>query len=100
MGGLKMSYSFDEQTIKINIDRSKCIDCKTKACARGCELYDRGILAIKDGMPTLKEGVDGKREGTECLACEEECRLRGFGVIKIDAPIPGLKEWYAKVSRG
>ena len=91
-----MSYSFDEQTIKVNIDRSRCQECKTKACAKGCEVYNRGILVIKDGIPTLKEGIDAKREGTECLACEEECRLRGFNVIKIDAPIQGLAEWVAK----
>lgn len=94
-----MSFSFDEKTIKVMIDRSRCHECKTKACAEGCALYDRGILVIKDDIPTLKEGIEAKREGTECLACEEECRLRGFQVIKIEAPIMGLKEWIKKMNK-
>lgn len=92
-----MTYSFDEQTIKVVIDQSRCPDCRTKACANGCRMYDRGILVIKDGIPMLREGVDPKKDGTECLACEEECRLRGFNVITIDAGILGLQEWIEKV---
>jgi len=95
-----MSYEFKEQTIKIIIDRSKCPECKTKACVTGCKLYGRGLLIIKDGIPTLKEDADTKRMDTECLACEEECRLRGFNSIWIEAPIDGLKEWIQKVSKG
>jgi len=97
---LKMSYEFKEQTIKIIIDRSKCPECKTKACAEGCKIYNRGMLVIQNGLPTLNEETDPKRMGTECLACEEECRLRGFNVLKIEAPIDGLKEWIEKASKG
>jgi hypothetical protein len=91
-GGIKMSFEFTERTIKI-IDRSRCSECRTKACVKACSLYDRGILMIQGGMPVLRQGVDVEREGTECLACEEECRLRGFNVIKIEAPIPMLEEY-------
>lgn len=94
-----MAYEFNEQTIKIIIDRSRCPDCTTKACVKACQLYSRGILAIRDGIPTLRKEVDPKREGTECLACEEKCRIRGFNVIRIEAPISGLQEWVEKVSR-
>ena len=47
---------FEERTIKIIIDESKCLDCKTHACAAGCKLFDRGILVIKDGKPALGRG--------------------------------------------
>lgn len=94
-----MSYEFEEQTIKVIIDLSMCLECETKACAKACELYGRGMLVIRDGIPTLKEDADPKRMGTECLACEEECRLRGFNAIRIEAPIPGLDEWVCKVSK-
>jgi len=93
-----MPYEFNERTIKIIIDRSKCPECKTKACVKACSLYDRGILSIRGGVPSLREGADAMREGTECLACEEECRLRGLNVITIEAPIPGLEEYKEKMS--
>lgn len=88
-----MAYEFNERTIKIIIDRSRCSECRTKACVKACSLYDRGILMISGGLPILREGADAEREGTECLACEEECRLRGFNAIKIEAPIAGLKAY-------
>lgn len=94
-----MPYEFEEQTIKVIIDLSRCPECETKACAKACELFSRGMLVIRDGVPTLKEGVDPKRMGTECLACEEECMLRGFNTIRIEAPIPGLNEWINKISK-
>ena len=94
-----MRYEFEEQAIKVIIDQGRCEECATKACVKGCELYNRGMLVIKNGLPTLKEGVDSKRMGTECLACEEECRLRGFNSIRIGAPIDGLSEWVKKVSK-
>lgn len=88
-----MAYKFNERTISVVIDRSRCLECRTKACVKACSLYDRGILMIRGGMPVLREGVDAERAGTECLACEEECRLRGFGVIKIETPIPRLEQY-------
>jgi hypothetical protein len=48
---------------------------------------------IRKGVPILRDGIDVQRAGTECLACEEECRLRGFGVIKIEASIPRLDQY-------
>lgn len=88
-----MVYEFSERTIKVVIDQSRCQECRSKACVKACSLYDRGILMIRGGMPMLREGVDAERMGTECLACEEECRLRGFGVIIIEAQIPGLAQY-------
>jgi len=88
-----MAYEFNERTIKIIIDRRRCSECRTKACVKACSLYDRGILMIREGVPVLREGADAEREGTECLACEEECRLRGFNALKIEAPIAGLEEY-------
>lgn len=88
-----MAYEFCERTIKIIIDRSRCLECRSKACVKACSLYDRGILMIRGGLPILREGANAEREGTECLACEEECRLRGFNAIKIEASISGLEEY-------
>ena len=92
-----MAYEFSERTIKVIIDRTRCPECKTKACVKACSMYDRGILVLRGGAPALREGADPVREGTECLACEEDCRLRGFNVITIEAPIPGLEEYRGRV---
>ncbi|MCX5825958.1 MAG: hypothetical protein NTY86_21410 [Deltaproteobacteria bacterium] len=85
---------FQEQTIKVIIDESKCAECKSKACIAACKTYARGLLVLKDGVPAV-EG-DTKRLGTECLACEYECWFRGKGAIKIEAPTPGLEEYRKK----
>ncbi len=85
---------FQEQTITVIIDDSKCKKCESKDCIAACKTYARGILVLKDGKPTV-EG-DAKRLGTECLACEYECWFRGKGAIKIEAPIPGLDEYRKK----
>ncbi len=86
-------YQFDERTIKVTIDHSKCLNCVTKACVKGCSFFDRGILRLKDGLPVIISGIENaKQTGTECLACEHECRMRGLQAIKIDAPIVGLGE--------
>jgi hypothetical protein len=88
---------FKERTIKVIIDDSKCVDCKTHACAAGCKLFARGILVMKDGKPALGgDAAFAERVGTECLACEYECWFRGNKAIKIEAPIPGLKEYLEK----
>ena len=88
---------FEERTIKVIIDDSRCLDCKTHACAAGCKLFDRGILVIKDGKPVLAGDAEfAKRVGTECLACEYECWFRGNKAITIEAPIPGLNEYKRK----
>ena len=88
---------FEEQTIKVMIDESKCAGCKTHVCADACKLYSRGILVIKDGKPALGgDAAYAARVGTECLACEYECWFRGNKAITIEAPIAGLEEYRKK----
>jgi hypothetical protein len=85
---------FEERTMKISIDDSKCPDCKTKACIKACSLYSRGILRLRGGKPTLLGSADdAKRRGTECLGCEFECWFRGLNAIKIEIPMPELDEY-------
>ena len=90
--------TFSERTITVSIDTGKCPHCESKACIAACRTYARGILELKDGIPTVDhldaEGV--KRSGTECLACEYECLFRGLGAIAIEVPIKGLPEYLAK----
>jgi len=45
---------FQEQTIKVIIDDSKCQECESKACIAACKTFARGILVLKDGNPRLK----------------------------------------------
>ena len=89
--------SFEERTITVSVDTDLCPRCETKACVTACATYARGILQLVDGRPSVAhldaEGV--KRGGTECLACEYECRARGLGAIAIDVPIRGLPEYLA-----
>ena len=40
---------FEERTIKVIIDTTKCPDCSSKACVDACQVYDRGILQLRDG---------------------------------------------------
>ena len=88
---------FQERTIKVIIDDSKCPECTTKACAAACKRYARGILVIKDGKPALAGDEEfAKRVGTECLGCEYECWFRGRNAITIEAPTPGLDEYRRK----
>lgn len=85
---------FEERTIKISIDDSKCPECKTKACIKACSLYSRGILRLRGGKPTLLGSPDdAKRRGTECLGCEFECWFRGLNAITIEIPMPELDEF-------
>lgn len=88
---------FQERTIKVVIDVTKCPDCTTKACVAACKLYARGILVLKDGIPALGGDAEyAQRVGTECLACEYECWFRGNSAIRIKAPTPGLDEYRKK----
>ncbi len=87
---------FQEQTIKVIVDESKCTACESKACIAACKTYARGMLVLKDGVNPVVEG-DAKRLGTECLACEYECWFRGNRAIRIEAPIPGLEEYRKKI---
>lgn len=88
---------FRERTIRVIIDHDLCRTCETHACVVACDRYDRGILSLDDaGLPTVTLGAaDLERRGTECLACEEACRLEGNEAIRIEAPIPGLSEYRA-----
>jgi len=89
---------FEETTIKVNIDTSKCPDCTTKACVEACKVYDRGILQLNEGIPSVSHlsPEEIKRKGTECLACEYACWQRGKDAIRIDVPIKGLDEYLKK----
>jgi hypothetical protein len=84
---------FGERTITVRIDDSKCPQCQTKACIKGCSTYDRSILKLRNGKPTISDPDEAKRAGTECLACEYECRFRGLNAIKIEIPTRGLEEY-------
>jgi NAD-dependent dihydropyrimidine dehydrogenase PreA subunit len=89
---------FEEATIKVTIDTSKCSDCTTKACVEACKVYDRGILQLNDGIPSVSHipPEEIKRKGTECLACEYACWQRGKDAIRINVPIKGLDEYLKK----
>jgi len=89
---------FEETTIKVTIDTSKCPDCTTKACVEACKVYDRGILQLNEGIPSVSHlsPEEIKRKGTECLACEYACWQRGKDAIRIDVPIKGLDEYLKK----
>jgi hypothetical protein len=83
---------FAERTITVRIDAAACGACETKACVSACETYSRGILRLSDGLPSVAYLAPSEvvRRGTECLACEYECRVRGKGALSIDIPIEGL----------
>ena len=86
---------FNERSIKVNIDVSRCPECTTKACVEACEIFDRSILQLKEGVPSvshlsLEEVI---KRGTECLACEYACWKRGRQAISIDIPIKGLDKY-------
>ena len=88
---------FEERTIKIIIDEEMCEGCQTHACVEACKIFDRGVLVLVDGKPGVTlSPEDLKRRGTECLACEHACRLRGNGAIRIEVPMPGLDEYRKK----
>jgi len=89
---------FEERTIKVTIDTSKCPECESKACVEACKLYSRGILQLKDGIPSVSHlsPDEIKRRGTECLACEFQCWQNGKYVVRIDVPVKGLVDYTAK----
>ena len=69
-----------EKSSTVSIDVSKCLSCETKACVAACKKYARGILELKDGVPSV-----------EHLTAEEVLRLG-----TIDVPVAGLPEYLAK----
>ncbi len=86
---------FKERSMKVSIDTSKCLECTSKACVAACKLYDRSLLLLKDGKPSVEHFSPDEvlKRGTECLACEYACWKKGFNVIKITIPIKGLDEY-------
>jgi Fe-S-cluster-containing dehydrogenase component len=89
------AMEFNERSIKVSIDTSKCPACESKACIAACKTYDRGILQLENGLPSVSRLTqeEVKRRGTECLACEYACRQWGMNVIQIEIPIRGLAEY-------
>jgi len=87
-----------EKSSTVHIDVARCRSCEGKACIEACKKYARGILELKDGIPSVdhlsKEEV--LRLGTECLACEFACTFSGNKAIRIDVPVAGLPEYLAK----
>jgi len=86
---------FKERSIKVTINTTKCPDCTSKACIEACKTYDRGLLQLNEGKPSVSHisAEEVVRRGTECLACEYACWQRGKNVISIEIPIKGLDEY-------
>ena len=92
-------FEFNEKSLTVKIDTSKCPACTSKACAAACAKYARGFLVIDEaGCASLggKSQEEVLRLGTECLACEYACRSKGMNAIQIDVPIAGLDEYVSK----
>ena len=91
---------FEERTIKITIDTTKCLACESKACIDACQVYARGILQLIDGKPSVShlDVKEIRRRGTECLACEYSCWKHGYNAIHIEIPIKGLEEYRKKLT--
>jgi Fe-S-cluster-containing dehydrogenase component len=93
-------YEFEFRTGKVIINHNKCVNCTTYACVKACSLYGRGVLIIHDGKPLLIDNPsEGRRLCTECLACEQDCRLKGQEAITITLPTQGLKEFKEKINK-
>ena len=92
------SLEIKEKSSTVSIDVSKCLSCETKACVAACKKYARGILELKDGVPSVEHltAEEVLRLGTECLACEFACTFHGNKAITIDVPVAGLPEYLAK----
>lgn len=85
-----MLYEFQTLTGKIRINHDLCRSCDTRPCIAAC---GPGILALKEGLPTLAVTVERAAKGgcTECLACELDCAAMGQGAVTVLLPIPGLE---------
>jgi succinyl-CoA synthetase beta subunit len=90
------AHIFDTVTGRLSIDHSKCPGCKTKGCVPACAPK---ILKLEDGKPVLAVSVEEAKKGkcTECLACEIFCKFHELDAIVVHLPIPGLKEYRAKI---
>ena len=97
----RLKMEFKTRTGKVIIDDNRCLDCDTYACVKACSHYGRFLYRInlKTKKPELSYDKDNlKRLCTECLACEQECFLRGLKAIKIILPMPELEEFRKKTS--
>ena len=87
---------FETRTGKILIDDEKCPKCTTFACVQACSLYNGALYRInfKKHVPELAHNKDDmKRRCSECLACEQECFLKGLKAITIKLPMPELEKY-------
>jgi hypothetical protein len=87
---------FGSRTGMVIIEDNKCPECNTYACVKACSLYGRSLYRVnlKKHKPELAYGKDDlKRLCTECLACEQECLLRGLNAIRIHLPMPRLEKF-------
>jgi NAD-dependent dihydropyrimidine dehydrogenase PreA subunit len=84
---------FETLTGRFTLHYDRCDGCDAYHCVKACSLYGRDVLRIREGRPVLAVGEEeAKRLCIECLACEVECLLNGYGAIRIELPIPGLEE--------
>lgn len=96
---------FETRTGKISIKEDKCSECTTFACVQACSLYNGALYRInfKQHKPELAYEIDDmKRRCTECLACEQECDVKGRKAITISLPMPELEKlkMHIKSERG
>lgn len=86
---------FAEKTITVTIDTAACEACAMKACVEACAQYSRGILRLREGLPSVGHLTTDEvaRRGTECLACEYACRTRGRSALSIEVPVEGLDDY-------
>lgn len=92
---------FETRTGKVIVDDSKCPNCTTFACVKACSLYNGALYRVnlKKHKPELAFNKDDlKRRCTECLACEQECFLRGLKAITILLPMPELEKFRTSIS--
>ena len=92
---------FETRTGKIVIDEQKCQKCTTFACVQACSLYNGALYRInfKEHKPDLAHNKDDmKRRCTECLACEQECLIKGQDAIIISLPMPELDKFKMGIS--
>ena len=87
-----------EKSSTVHINVARCRSCESKTCIEACKKYARGILELKDGIPSVDHlsAEEVLRLGTECLACEFACSFYGNKAITIDVPVAGLPEYLAK----
>lgn len=91
---------FETRTGKVIIEDNKCVQCNTFACVKACSLYGSSLFRInlKERRPEpIYDKEELKRRCTECLACEQECFLRGLSAIKILLPMPELDKLKEKL---